>query len=130
MARYFKKSKNTFNVKKIIPLVIAGVLLIVAIVLFVNNLGKGNDKKYTKVVVNYNNETKEYELTDLRNIEIGEIDFLVNSIEPNRIIITTSLEVTVNDQKVDSKKEIEVYGDKKYKVCITSDDCFQIEYSR
>ncbi len=113
--------------QKLIPIVIAVILAIVAIILFINLMNKKNEV-YSKLIVNYNNETKEYDnLVEVPVISVGSGKFVLGSIEPQRIILASNSSVIVNNE---TKDEIDIAGGKEQKICFNTNDCFSVTYSR
>ena len=117
------------NKRKMVPIIIAVILLLVAVFLFFYNKSKKN-LGYTKLIINYNNETKEYkDLNELKTFDINQ-SFIVGSVEKTRMIVLAPVDVTVNNKTVKANNEIEIIGGNSYNVCFSSNDCFKIELSR
>ena len=120
------------NKKKLIPIIFIVILSIVAITLLISVIVKKNNNSdknaYTKLVVKYNNETKEYtDLTKTAFIMVGDQKFFLGSVEPKRVIIYTNKNVQVDKKDYE---DVEINGGKEYKICLADNDCFTITYSR
>jgi len=121
------------NKKKLIPIILIVVLSILAIILLISLVVKKNNQNntkegYTKLIINYNNEKKEYkDLSKISSITIGEHKFTLGAVEPSRLIIYTNRQVSVNNK---SYTDVEINGGKEYKVCFDTDDCFTAQYVR
>ena len=67
----------------------------------------------------------------MKTITIDEKDlFRLAAFESSRVILACENEVTVNNKTVDANKEIEIYGNQDYNICLNTDECYSVRLSR
>ena len=104
---------------KMIPLIIAGILLILAVFFFIRILR--NNVSFDKLIVSYNDNNEEYEKLSIDNvIVVNNTSFWIVSIEKNKIVLNASDEVTINNETVN---EVSVELNKNSEVCFASNNC-------
>ena len=100
---------------KLYPIIIIFVLIIVALFLYVNK-NKKSDNYYTKLIVEYEGQTHEYEnLNTEQFIKHGDVNFYVVSNEGDKMVLLTDEEVTLDGKKT---KEILIKAKKQYSICM------------
>lgn len=105
---------------KVISIVISAVLLLAAIVLFIN-LQKNNET-FSILVVNYNNEKQEYKNIAVDNVfVVNNVSFWVVSTEKDTIVLNTSDELY--DGKNEKTNEFYVKLKEDSTICFDTSDC-------
>ena len=96
---------------KIIPIVIAIVLFIGAIIIIISNIVKGK-VNYDKIVFAYNNETQEYNDLAIDNvIVINNISFWIVSLDKNDVVLNASVSLKDGNNKETNEFKIEIGKD-------------------
>ncbi|MBE6148407.1 MAG: hypothetical protein E7167_02810 [Firmicutes bacterium] len=108
---------------KLIPLITAVVLLLVAIVVFVYNQSK--DVSFDKLVVTYKAQKNEYDTVKVDDvIVVDKVSFWVVSTVKNAIVLNASDYLLVDGKNV---TEIEVKLNESTNVCFTEEDCIMLQ---
>ena len=108
---------------KVIPMILAAILLIVAIIIFVYNQSK--DVSFDKLIVTYNGHKNEYDTLTVDDvIVVGNVSFWVVSTIKDSIVLNTSASVFIDNKEV---TEIEVNLNERKNVCFKENDCIFLE---
>ena len=104
---------------KIVPLLIAGILLIIAIVFLIRIIQ--NSTSFDKLIVSFNGNNEEYEKLAIDNvIVVNNTSFWIVSIEKDKIVLNASDDVTINNETVN---EVSVELNKNSEVCFANNSC-------
>lgn len=105
---------------KVISVVIAGVLILVAIVLFIN-LQKNNDT-FSILVVSYNGEKQEYKNIEVENVfVVNNVSFWIVSTGKDTIVLNSSDELY--DEENNKTNEFYVKLKEDTAICFSASDC-------
>ncbi|MBQ6840704.1 MAG: hypothetical protein IJO63_01125 [Bacilli bacterium] len=104
---------------KLIPLISAAVLAIVAVVVVINN--QRNNVSFDKLIVTYKDQKNEYDTVTVDDvIVVKDVSFWVVSTVRKSIVLNSSNSLLVNGKE---STEIEVNLNKATDVCFSEDDC-------
>ena len=109
------------EMKKLVPIILAIALLVIAGFLLSRNL-KMNKTTYSKMVASYNNQNEEH--TNLKVddvIVINNVSFWVVAVEPNKVVLQSSVSLKDDSEKEVTEFEVKTSGDTK--ACFSDDSC-------
>lgn len=108
---------------KLIPLITAIVLFIIAIFIFIYNQNK--DVRFDKLIVTYKDQKNEYDTLNVDDvIVVNNVSFWVVSTIKNSIILNTSDYLKYEDKKI---TEIEVELNETKSICFEENDCMLLQ---
>lgn len=108
---------------KLIPLVTAGILLLVALIIVFNNQAKSIS--FDKLIVNYKSQKTEYDTLNVDDvIVVDKVSFWVVSTVQNAVVMNASEYLLVDGKEV---IEIELKLDETKTVCLTKDNCITFQ---
>lgn len=104
---------------KLIPLVLAAILFIVAIFIFINN--QINSRAFEKLYVVYKAQKSEYDKVRVDDvIVVRDVSFWVVSTLKDSIVINSSGYLLENEKE---STEFEIKLNESKKICFKEDDC-------
>lgn len=104
---------------KLLPLVLAAILFIVAISIFINN--QKNSKHFDKLIVSYKTQNSEYNDLHVDDvIVIDNVSFWVVSTVKDSIVLNSSSYVYQSEEEI---LEFEIELNKSETICLSASNC-------
>ena len=108
---------------KVVPLITAVVLILVALVIFGYN--QKNVSTFEKLIVTYNAQKNEYDTLHVDDVIVVEdVSFWVVSTIRNSVVLNSSDYLLVDNKEV---MEIEIKINETKKACFTEDNCIMLQ---
>lgn len=104
---------------KLIPLLLAGLLFLISIVLYVNN--QKNNQTYSKLIVSYKTQKTEYDNLNVDDvIVVGNVSFWVVSTSKEFVVLNSSEYLFWEDSET---IEFKIEMNQTNKACFNPDNC-------
>ena len=105
--------------EKMIPIMIAMLLLVIAGIIFINN--QRHNKSFEKLITDYNGEKHEYKDLKVEDVlVVNNTSFWIITIEKNSVVLNSSDNLISNEKE---SNEFKVELNKDNQVCFADETC-------